>query len=74
MYTSYRDWPGKSFKEVLHSPRFRWYQDSEDEHILPIQRVEKKNEESLFDLQTVGFLALKNATKIADFVTSEPPF
>jgi len=23
-------------QEVLHRPRFLWYQDSEDEHILPL--------------------------------------
>jgi hypothetical protein len=33
--------------------------------------VEKNREMFLFDLQTVGFLALKNATIIADSVRSE---
>ena len=38
----------------------------EAEHILPIQPAEKNKEMFLFNLQTVGSLALKTATNIAD--------
>jgi hypothetical protein len=40
------------------------------ENILPIQPFEKNTEMSLFDLQTVGFWSLKNATNIADIAIS----
>jgi hypothetical protein len=40
--------------------------------ILPIQHLEENKEMSLFDLQTVGFLDLKNARSIADTHTPEP--
>jgi hypothetical protein len=42
------------------------------EGFLPIQLVEKKKEESLFDLQTVAFWVLKNAIIIADTHTLGP--
>ena len=40
--------------------------DSKAEHILPIIFPEKNEEIAHFDVHSVGFLALKNATKMAD--------
>jgi hypothetical protein len=41
----------------------------EVEHILPIQLPEKNKEMFLFDLQTVSFSVLKNATFTAEIAT-----
>ncbi len=46
----------------------------ETEGFLPIQFLEKNKEMILFDLQTVAFGVLKNATFIADTLTIKATF